>query len=189
MAQWEAVKTLKLCLLFAHSLHASYNQEPNLRSGRRLAAACSPTRQIACCCADWGLIYTKHEKCGFLGPRPCVLGSALPDQPREKRTSQSAGKGHWSDEKIIPPPSVAGPHAASNHLWAVTQPDWAERIWVGNFKTCSCFCERERICITHSDLMDFPMFTLDSPFLLTCSNNESLMCRIPFSPPAHESSF
>lgn len=53
---------------------------------------------------------------------------------------------------------------------------------MGNFKTCSCFCERERICITHSDLMDFPMFALDSPFLLTCSNNESLMCGIPFPP-------
>lgn len=26
------------------------------------------------------------------------------------------------------------------------------------------------------------MFTLDSPFLLTCSNNEALMCWIPFSP-------
>lgn len=90
----------------------------------------------------------------------------------EKGTAPSAGQGHWSDEKIIhpplpataDPPAAAGPHAASNHLWAVTEPDWAERIWVGNFKTCSCFCGRERICITHSDLMDFPMFALDSPF-------------------------
>jgi len=148
--------------------------------GRQQLAA--PAKQIACCCADWGLPHTKHEKCGFLGPRAHVVGSAIPDRPGEKGTAQSAGQGHWSDEKIILPPTAAGPHAASNHLWAVTQPDWAERIWVGNFKTCSCFCERERICITHSDLMDFPMFTLDSPFLLTCSNNESLMCRSLFPP-------
>lgn len=78
--------------------------------------------------------------------------------------------------------STAGPHAASNHLWAVTEPDWAERIWVGNFKTCSCFYERERICITHSDLMDFPMFTRDSPF---CGHVQimNLLCGQSLFPP------
>lgn len=186
MGQWaNPLKLHELYFLFLSSLYVVGVLWPGIKvwgSGRRPAAACSPTKQIACCCADWGLLQTKHEKCGFPGPRARVVGSALPDWPREKGTAQSAGQGHWSDEKIILPPTAAGPHAASNHLWAVTQPDWAERIWVGNFKTCSCFCDRERICITHSDLMDFPMFTLDSPFLLTCSNNESLMCRIPFPP-------
>ncbi|KAI9516418.1 Zona pellucida-like domain-containing protein 1 [Dissostichus eleginoides] len=44
------------------------------------------------------------------------MGSALPGRPGEKGTAQSAGQGHWSDEKIILPPTAAGPHAASNHL-------------------------------------------------------------------------
>lgn len=118
-----------------------------------------------------------------------LVGFAVPGRLRQKGTAQSARQGEVSDEKIILPPTTAGPHAASNHLWAVTEPDWAERIWVGNFKTCSYFCSRERICITHSDLMDFPMFTLDSPFLLTCSNNESLMCTVPFFPSVPEFCF
>lgn len=111
------------------------------------------------------------------GPACWALHSST--RPGENGTAQSAGEGHWSDEKIIPtlpPPSVAGPHAASNHLWAVTWPDWAERIWVGNFKTCSCFCVRERICITHSDLMDFPMFAPDSPFFCWHVQIMNLLC-------------
>lgn len=111
------------------------------------------------------------------GPACWALQSST--RPGENGTAQSAGEGHWSDEKIIPtlpPPSVAGPHAASNHLWAVTWPDWAERIWVGNFKTCSCFCVRERICITHSDLMDFPMFAPDSPFFCWHVQIMNLLC-------------
>lgn len=156
--------------------------------GGRQQLAAPPSRlPAAVLTEDWRTQSMKSVDSRGQGPVWWALHS--PTGPGKKGTAQSAGQGHWSDEKIILPPTAAGPHAASNHLWAVTQPDWAERIWVGNFKTCSCFCERERICITHSDLMDFPMFTLDSPFLLTCSNNESLMCRIPFSPPAPESCF
>lgn len=141
-----------------------------------------PTKQIGCCCPPRT---TAHKKCVFQGPRARVLAPALCEQPREKGKAQSAGKGpleRWKDNSPLPPACAAGPHAASNHLWVVTRPDWAERIWVGNFKTCSCFCEGERICITHSGLMDFPMLGPDSPFLLTCSNNESLMSGFP-SPP------
>lgn len=95
-----------------------------------------------------------------------------------RKERQWVGQGHRGDEKIILPLGVAGPPAASNHLWAVTRPDW-----VGNLKSCSCFYECEKICITHSDLMDFPMFTPDSPFLLTCSDNESLMSAVPLPTP------
>lgn len=148
----------------------------------RLEAGSSPTKQIACCCVDWGPLHTKVCFPGTEGPRtgPCTLRPASGE-----RKGSVSGQGpleRWKENSPLPPACVAGPHAASNHLWVVTRPDWAERIWVGNFKTCSCFCERERICITHSELMDFPMFGPDSPFLLTCSNNESLMSGFP-SPP------
>lgn len=133
-------------------------------SHRQLAAP--PTRLPAVVLTE-NCSRQRMKKHGFPGPKARTVGFALPDWPREKGMAQSAGQGHWSDEKIIQhphPPPAPGPHAASNHLWAVTEPDWAERIWVGNFKTCSYFCGCERICITHSVLMDFPMFNPDNPF-------------------------
>lgn len=135
--------------------------------------------------ADWELQHTKNEKVWIpwaKGPHSGLCTPWLAWGKRNGSVSRPGPLEWWKDNSPPHPhPTAAGPHAASNHLWAVTEPDWAERIWVGNFKTCSCFCWCERICITHSDLMDFPMFSLDSPFLLTCWNNESLMCRIPLS--------
>lgn len=124
-------------------------------------------------------VFSRHR-----GPAYWPLHSLRPASGERKGSVSGQGPlERWKDNSPRPPRAcVAGPHAASNHLWVVTRPDWAERIWVGNFKTCSCFCERERICITHSELMDFPMLGPDSPFLLTCSNNESLMSGFP-SPP------
>lgn len=43
------------------------------------------------------------QKWVLQGPRARVLAPALSDQPGEKGQAQSAGKGHCSDEKIIPP--------------------------------------------------------------------------------------
>lgn len=77
-----------------------------------------------------------------------------------KRPSQSAV--HSIDEKIIPPAQTSC--NAGARLQTLTEKDQAERIWVGNFKTRSCFWVRERICITHSLFDGLSHVSLDSPF-------------------------
>lgn len=52
----------------------------------------------------------------------------------------------------------------SDHLCVLKEEDQAERIWVGNFKTCSCFWAREKICIIHWGFDGFSHVLPDSGF-------------------------
>lgn len=154
-----------------------------LAGGLQLGA---PPDQNECWCADWKLLHTKHADCGFLRSRACVGQLQSPRWLLAKRTGSVSGLGppeRWKDN-FAPTTTitVSGPHAASNYLWALTEPDWFERIWVGNFKSCSCFCGCERICITHSGLMDFPMFTLDSRYCRHLLIMNLLCVEAPFPP-------
>lgn len=110
---------------------------------------------------------TKHLK------RPDNPGPD-PDRPGTQKGQLSQRRAQsrswWKDNSPL-----ADHMRRGGRLWALEEQDQAERIWVGNFKTCSCFWACERICITHSLLMDFPMFPQTALLLLTCSNNESLM--------------
>lgn len=105
--QANPLKLYELCFLLLFCLYVVPHKLSKFRE--QVGAQhqlCSSARQIACCRADWGLQHTKHEKCGLPGPTTGLVGPALPDQPREKGMAQSARQGHWSDEKIIPPPSL-----------------------------------------------------------------------------------
>lgn len=139
-----------------------------------------------------------HEKRGLLEPSSRVLGPALLDRAggRMEELSQQV-RFHWSDEKIILPPPLLPLDLMRRQTiceW------WHGRIGPKGYewetsKPAHVSVDVKRICITHSDVMDFPMFALDSSFLLTCGNNESLIRGIlssdptPPDPPAHEFSF
>lgn len=87
---WNSMNLLSFFLFFCSLsvVGVLWAQIKVWESGRRPAAARSPTKQIACCCADWGLSYTKHEKCGLQGPRAHVVGQT--SLGRKERLSQQA---------------------------------------------------------------------------------------------------
>lgn len=70
-------------------------------SGRRPAVACSPTEQIACCCADWGLPHTQSMKSvdsRGQGPAWWAQGE------RNGSVSKPGPLERWKDNSHPPPP-------------------------------------------------------------------------------------
>lgn len=119
-------------------------------------------------------------------PSARVLGPALLDRAggRMEELRQQVSF-HWSDEKIIPPPPLLPLDLMRRQTicerWL---PDWAKRIWVGNFKTCSCFCGREKDLYNTFRCDGFSHVCSGQPFFwLTCWNNESLIRGIHSSHP------
>lgn len=152
-------------------------------SHRQLAAP--PTRLPAVVLTE-NCSRQRMKKHGFPGPKARTVGFALPDWPREKGMAQSAGQGHWSDEKIIQHPH---PHPPPSSWTSCSVKPFvsSDRARLGR-KDMSGKLQNLLIFLwMWKDL--YNTFSFDGlshvqsrqPFLLTRSNNESVMCMVPFS--------
>lgn len=118
--------------------------------------------------ADWGSLKQSLQS----GQTILDLGWLM--LTHKKAISVSDPLNRWKDNS---------PRADLMQCWGrlrtLTEGDQAERIWVGNFKTRSCFWVRERICITHSLFDGLSHVSLGSPFC-GCVWIKYLLCLIFF---------
>lgn len=128
------------------------------------------------------------------GQGPVLVGSALPNRPGGERNGSVSRPGPLERWKDNPPPTPLPPCCRWTSC-SVKPFVSSDRARLGRKDMSGKLQNLLMFLRTWKDL--YNTFRFDGlshvrsgqPFLLTCSNNESLMCGIPFSPPAPESCF
>lgn len=150
------------------------------------AAVRSPTEQSACCCADGGAPTQKHEKRGFPEPRARVLGSALLDQACGEWNSSVSRWGpleRWKDNSHSPPSFCRRTSCGVKPFVSGDMARLGRKDMSGKLQNLLMFLRTWKDLYNTFRFDGFSHVRSGQPsFLLTCSNNESLMRGIPLFP-------